>query len=164
MRPLQIVLAFLATGCVAPPAQPLVQASRPDTSAVLSAALTAFSEKMELHPQRRLWLEEERRAVPISEGVFSSLNRTAPSLRRAEAVGDLIQCAEGEVLMHPVNSCPIAEDGVVIGFTGLRIEGEEATLWVRYTFPSFSGGQEVVLTRGPDSTWVFERFGITIVS
>ncbi len=67
-------------------------------------------------------------------------------------------------MMHPVNACPIAEDGVLIGFAGLRIEGEEATLWVRYTFPSFSGGQEVILNRRPDSTWVFDRFGITVVS
>ena len=158
------LVVLIAAGCADPAAQPSSQTAARDTAAVLSPALIAHAERFSLDLEGRLWLDEAQPGMPISDEVFSELSLVVPGLRRVSPGVDVIQCEEGQIMWPPASVCPIAEDGVRVGFWGLSFDDAVGRLNVEFVSSFSTGSQEIHLVRGLGGNWVLKEFGTTVVS
>ncbi len=150
-----LILAAAACAKPSPGAPP--GASSQDTAAVLGVALSAVGgEGLDL--ERRLWLRESPAVPTLSAEVFSELSGRASGLKRVEDGREMRQCPEGEPRTLPGSICPILDHGVIVWFYRLEISGDVASVGVGLTHPGHTAGRGVLLTRGADGVWVFDRF------
>lgn len=161
-------LAFAIMTLAADPARAQAQVLSPaDTLSIVATSLETHVEERWLPEEAVVWLPEADRpnAYNPSREVIEALRRVIPGIRPMPSNANLYVCPDGGRPWFPVKSCPVLDDGRVLGFGGLAaVDDTTVELSISVATCCAIVGRTLRLRRTQDDGWEFVGIVATSVT